>query len=35
MTFVSVFMIVITSGIVFLLMGYIWGKKDSGKAVKK
>jgi len=30
MTFASVFIIVITSGIVFIPMGYYWGAKDAG-----
>jgi len=35
MTFTSVFIIVITSGIVFLPMGYCWGKKDAGLIITK
>lgn len=29
MTFTSIFVIVVTSGVVFAFMGYSWGKKDA------
>lgn len=35
MTFTSILVIVITSGVAFTSMGYAWGKKDSGRSSKQ